>query len=69
MEYRFMKINFMSGTGNSYRAAEWMKEMAQRKGIESELEQICRNKKIPETEKKLTSLLGLIYPTYGFTAP
>jgi len=38
MHYRFLKIKFMSGTGNSYRAAVWMKEIAQRKGLESELE-------------------------------
>lgn len=51
MEYRFLKIKFMSGTGNSYRTTVWMKEIALSKDLESELEQIYRNHKIPEAEK------------------
>lgn len=64
-----LRLKFMSGTGNSYRAAVWMKEAAQQKGTASELEQITGHHDIAAADAHSTILLGFVYPTYGFTAP
>ncbi|MCX8131595.1 MAG: EFR1 family ferrodoxin [Clostridia bacterium] len=69
MDYSFLKIKFMSGTGNSYRAAVWMKEAAQGKGISSELEQITGHHNKTAAGKKPGTLMGFVFPTYGLTAP
>lgn len=69
MEHQFLKIKYMSGTGNSYRAAVWMKEAAQEKGIGSELEQITRHHDKTVAYKRTGTLMGLVFPTHGFTAP
>ena len=69
MEYQFLKIKYMSGTGNSFRAAAWMKEAAERIKIGAELEQICSGQVKSKNEIQNNSLLGMVFPTYGFTAP
>lgn len=69
MKHNLLKIKYMSGTGNSYRAAIWMKEAAKEKGINSELEQITNHHEKTEAGKMLKALLGFVFPTYGFTAP
>ncbi|HEX2944747.1 MAG TPA: EFR1 family ferrodoxin [Clostridia bacterium] len=59
----------MSGTGNSFRVGAWMKEAAERKNISAELEQICSGQAKVKAENQKNSLLGLAFPTHGFTAP
>jgi len=69
MEYQFLKIKYMTGTGNSFRTAAWMKEFAERKNISAELEQICSHQVKINSKNQKNSLMGIVFPTYGFTAP
>jgi Pyruvate/2-oxoacid:ferredoxin oxidoreductase delta subunit len=69
MKYQSMKIAFMSGTGNSFRVATWIKERAENNNIESELRQIRNNHNKFQNIRQEKSLLGIVFPTYGFTAP
>ena len=62
-------LYFTSGTGNSYRLAQWFADTAVGKGMAADIRPI--EKADPESEisdgENLT--LGLFYPTHGFTAP
>lgn len=69
MDYRLMKIKYMSGTENSYRAASWMIESAREKGISAEIAQISTYCRRTAATNKEGTLLGFVFPTYGFTAP
>lgn len=69
MKYSFLKLRFMSGTGNSYRTSVWMKDAALKKGIDYELEQIPGHHVRRLPNKKSGTLMGFVFPTYGFTAP
>ena len=59
----------MSGTGNSYRASVWASETSGKKGISAPVVPMER----PGAESSFTpgntTLLGLFFPTHGFTAP
>lgn len=68
MKYNILSISYMSGTGNSFRAAKWMEEVAVRNHMDSEVVQISTRRR-DSKRRKPGSLLGMIYPTYGFTAP
>jgi ferredoxin len=59
----------MSGTGNSYRAACWMAEEAQRDGLETQVIPISTGEPRQEIERSRDQLVGLLMPTHGFTAP
>lgn len=67
MIYKSMSIYFMSGTGNSFRAATWMKEIANKKNIKSKLSQISRIHEKPALENDASHLIGVVFPTHGFT--
>lgn len=69
MDYRSMTIHFMSGTGNSFRAATWMTEIANPKNIRSKLHQISRYYHKSDFAEESNELLGMVFPTHGFTAP
>ncbi len=69
MRYSSMAIYFMSGTGNSYRVAAWMAEIANKKKIISQLYQISRYHEESNLAEDAKGLLGVIFPTHGFTAP
>lgn len=69
MQYSSIVIHFMSGTGNSFRAATWMAKIANKKGIASRLYQISKNYKESKLGDEAKSLLGIVFPTHGFTAP
>ena len=69
MNYKSMEIYFMSGTGNSFRAATWMTKIANKKGISSKLHQISRYYEKSDSGEGLNDLLGVVLPTHGFTAP
>jgi len=69
MYYRSMEIYFMSGTGNSFRAATWMMEIANKKDTRSKLHQISRYYKKSDFAGECNDLLGMVFPTHGFTAP
>lgn len=69
MNYRSLAIHFMSGTGNSFRAATWIMDTAKRKGMETKLLQIFKGKDALRYEVEPYSLLGIVFPAHGFTAP
>ena len=69
MSYSKIIIRYMSGTGNSYRVATWLGKIAEPKGLESQVLSI--DKSDPHTEVKDTHdiLIGMVFPTHGFTVP
>ena len=69
MRYERLTVYFMSGTGNSYRAASWMAEEAKRAGVEVEVIPIGAGSPREEIEPSPRQLVGLVMPTHGFTAP
>ena len=69
MSYRKTRIYFMSGTGNSYRVAEWMGEAARAAGAETRVVPLDGAKPREEIEASPDNLVGLVTPTHGFTAP
>jgi hypothetical protein len=60
MLYSLMTIYFISGTGNFYRAATWMTEIAKKRNITYKLYQIPRHYKEADWEKDTKDLLGVI---------
>jgi len=69
MYYRSMAIYFMSGTGNSFRAATWMTDIAKKREISSKQHQIARYYKKSDFGGESSDLLGVVFPTHGLTAP
>ncbi len=69
MHYSSMTIDLMSGTGNSFRAASWMGEIARNNEMRSDLCQISKHHKNNNLPEKSDDLLGVVFPTHGFTAP
>lgn len=67
--YKKATIYYFTGTGNSYRVASWMEETAATRGIETRICSIGSARPAEEIEKGPENLLGLVFPTHGFTAP
>ncbi len=67
--YEKLLIYFMSGTGNSFRVANWAAEAAKGRGMEAEVVPVNRGNPEEEIEDSERLLLGLFMPTHGFTAP
>ena len=67
--YRRAILYFLSGTGNSYRVAEWMAAELRRAGTEVRLVPIDGADPAEEIEPGAQTLVGLVGPTHGFTAP
>lgn len=69
MNYRNMTVYFLTGTGNSYRAACWLAEQAQAGGMAAAV--IAAEAARPERELAAGpgQLFGLVFPVHGFTAP
>lgn len=69
MSYRQAVIYFLSGTGNSYRVTTWLEQQLVDAGIQTRI--LTLNSAQPEQEIEANSetLLGLVFPTHGFTAP
>jgi Pyruvate/2-oxoacid:ferredoxin oxidoreductase delta subunit len=59
----------MSGTGNTYRMAQWIKEMADQRGMETDVAMI--DDITPETwpDQSDKSLVGVLFPAHGFMPP
>ena len=67
--YKNVTIYFMSGTGNSYRAATWMGQQAEAKGARSGVIPIEKGKPVEEISEGADQLVGFVMPAHGFTAP
>lgn len=62
-------IYYTSGTGNSYRVALWVAKAAKEKGIDTKLVKLEEAVPMEEVEEGGDSLMGIVMPTHGFTAP
>ncbi|HEX3030747.1 MAG TPA: EFR1 family ferrodoxin [Bacillota bacterium] len=69
MTYRHTFLYFLSGTGNSYRVASWLAEAARDHGCGVSLHSIDRGLTAKPGVRGADTLLGLVQPTHGFTAP
>ncbi len=69
MAYRKAVIYYLSGTGNSYRVSTWMTQEAEAAGIETASVFVNNAQPEIEIESSAETLMGLVYPTHGFTAP
>ncbi|MBW2690822.1 MAG: EFR1 family ferrodoxin, partial [Deltaproteobacteria bacterium] len=69
MSYRKAVIYFLSGTGNSYRVAAWMEQQAAEAGLSTEIRSVNNANPEQEIDASSETLLGLVFPTHGFTAP
>jgi Pyruvate/2-oxoacid:ferredoxin oxidoreductase delta subunit len=67
--YDHALLYFLSGTGNSYRAATWIAEAGTRRGIPTRLTSIREAQPGTEIRTDGTALLGLVFPTHAFTTP
>jgi len=67
--YKDTVIYFWSGTGNSYRVSTWMGKITKENRLNTQV--ISTDKSNPSNEIKggKKSLMGIIFPTHGFTAP
>lgn len=64
-----LTIFYLSGTGNALRASHRIAEEAERLHIPVELISIDRLHKVPLEKIQQSSLIGLCYPTHGFSLP
>lgn len=69
MPYNKVAFYYMSGTGNSFRAATWMARVTEKAGAEVSLVTIERACPEQEIGQGSESLLALVMPTHGFIAP
>ena len=63
---RVLKAFYMTGTGNSYKVADWSRQVAQSYGLEANLEQVTVGQSL---HKGKADMYVFAYPTHGFTAP
>ncbi len=68
-KYQQALIYFMSGTGNTYRAATWAGEEFNNQNTKMQIIPFDRANPTTEIIQGEKSLLGLFLPTHGFTAP
>jgi Pyruvate/2-oxoacid:ferredoxin oxidoreductase delta subunit len=67
--YKQLIIYYFTGTGNAKRAAEWIVEEANKKGLKTQLLNIAKLQKNAILPAGENTLLGFCYPTHGFNAP
>ncbi len=59
----------MTGTGNSFRAASWMRETAEKHGTAAHVIPFEEGRVEEEIKDEAVNLMGIVFPTHGFTAP
>jgi ferredoxin len=69
MPYKNIVIYFLSGTGNSFRIATCLGKAAKAKRIKTKVLSVDNAPSEKGMKSPKTSLLGLVFPTHGFTAP
>lgn len=62
-------IYFWSGTGNSYRVADWIGKTAGEYGVKTKVLSIDKNIPRDEIDERDDSFCAIVFPTHGFTAP
>lgn len=63
------RLFFLSGTGNTYRAATWLRDQAAAAGVSPTLRPLDSPGDLAALPRGPRHLLGLLTPTHGFTAP
>ena len=58
---------YMTGTGNSYKVAEWFAKVGAELGIATKMQQIRKSKLQLEADREIMHVFT--FPTHGFTAP
>jgi ferredoxin len=66
MPYKHAVIYYWSGTGNSYRVSRWMGKIAGENGLTTKVVSIDEGRTPEMTDHEL---VGVVFPTHGFTAP
>ncbi len=69
MEYRRATVYFASGTGNSFRAAGWLRDACAARGAETALIPVSLTRPAEEIQPSSGQLVGLSFPTHGFLPP
>ena len=67
--YTDVLIFFWSGTGNSFRVAAWLGEFTHEFGCNTQLKSIDAKHPDDKIPAGKGSLVGICFPTHGFTAP
>jgi Pyruvate/2-oxoacid:ferredoxin oxidoreductase delta subunit len=67
--YQTATFYFLTGTGNSFRAATWLAEAAQRRGVTTRVKSIQQADPSVEIQPGAEAWLGLVFPTHAFTTP
>lgn len=69
MPYERLTCYFLSGTGNSFRAARWLAEAAQAQGTASTVIPIERAHSRDELQPGPGQLVGIYHPAHGLMPP
>ncbi len=69
MQYKNAVIYFWSGTGNSYRVSTWIGKITEENGLNTRVFSIDKSNPTEEIKGGNDSLMGIVFPTHGFTAP
>jgi hypothetical protein len=69
MSYKSAVIYVMSGTGNSYRSSVWFKDFSEEKKASARVIPVEQANPEEEILEGSQSLVGIVMPTHGFTAP
>jgi Pyruvate/2-oxoacid:ferredoxin oxidoreductase delta subunit len=66
-----LELHYMTGTGNSLRVARWMQTAAEDAGAATSLHAIgaSRPEAAASRADSAASMIGVLFPTHGFTAP
>jgi len=67
--YSYLRLYYLSGTGNALSTVRWMAETAAQQGMQTELLPIDRQKTAGKPESPVKILIGFCYPTHGFGTP
>ncbi len=68
-KYAHLTCYFLSGTGNSYRAAKWLAEAAAAEGTASDLIPISDGRPREDLKGGSGQLVGIYHPTHGLMPP
>lgn len=69
MTYNRLTCYFLSGTGNSFRAAKWLAKDAAGKDIDAEVVPISDARPSEDLERGPRQLVGIYHPTHGLMPP
>ena len=69
MSYREAVVTFYTGTGNSRRVALWLADAVADTGARVTADPMTSAQPTGEVGRGAHTLLGLVFPTHGFTAP